>query len=230
MATWIVVISAMAAACAPDPYNVLPQCLKVEKIVMGEAALESQQPRPYSGEYVLYEGIPFQDGGMEYKPFTLTEISITPTLGSAILARKSRFGEIFGLLSKGAAGEAASGRIVPRVGLGELTAYERTLLDTENKDRSIILKAFLEGKKVPETDEIAIQRVFAFSRYQLLPEGVWVEKRPGEWQIKGGREIRMRVMAREPVAMEVPIEEAPVERAPAPEPQLRIDAPRPRTR
>lgn len=225
--------AAILASCAPDPYNVLPQCRQVEAIVMGEAALESQQPRPYTGEYLLYEGKPFQDGGIEYKPFTLTDIAITPPLGSAILARKSRFTEIFGLLSKGAAGEAASGRIVPRVGLGELTAYERNLLDAENKDRSVIMQAFLEGKKVPLTDEVAIQRVFSFARYQFLTDGVWVEERPGEWRIKGGREVRLRTMAREPAALEPPVEETATTTTPAqpaPRRRLRVESTEPQVR
>lgn len=232
-------ITPVLAACAPDPYNLYPQAMKVEKIVMGESALELQAPRPQSAEYILYEGVPFQDGGVMWQPFYLTDIEINPTLGSAILERKSRYAEVFGLLSKGAVGEASNGKLTPRVGLGELTIAERDIIERENADRETLILAFMEGKQVPRVEHMAVRRVFAYSRYQLLPGGIWVEKTPGEWMIKGGAEYRERVMARDPVYLPAPSEDVstelfaePVIESPAPRvrEEAEIEAPAPRVR
>lgn len=194
----------VVAACSPDPYNLHPQALKVERIVVGGAALELQPPRAQTGEFLLYEGEPYPDGGIVYKPFYLTDVEITPTVGGAILARKGRYGEIFGLLSRGVVGEASNNRLVPRVGLGELTVAERSLVEAENRDRAIVLDAFMKGKRIAAVEADAVRRVLAYARYQVLSNGVWVEKVPGEWVIKGGREYRGRVMAREPVPLQPP--------------------------
>ena len=43
-------------------------------------------------------------GGMVFKPFYLDGMNLTPEVGNAVFARKSRFGEIFGLLARGAVG------------------------------------------------------------------------------------------------------------------------------
>lgn len=224
----------LIAACSPDPYNLYPQSMKVEKIVMGESALELTPPRPTTPEntrpeYLLHEGIPYQDGGIVYKPFYLIDIEINPTLGSAILERKSRYTEIFGLLIKGAVGEASNGRLVPRVGIGELTILERRFIEQENADREVLIEAFMKGKQVPDHDHMAVRRVFAFSRYQLLPPGIWVEKTPGVWLIKGGEDYRARVMARDPVLIAEPSVDGTMEQ-PLPAAAPVIAEPRPRIR
>jgi hypothetical protein len=215
-----------AIGCAPDPYNVHPQALKVERIVGGGASLEVQPPRPQTGEYILLEGVPNRDGGIVHQPFYLTDVAITPAVGGAILARKSRYTEIFGLLSRGAAGEASSGRLVARVSLSELTSSERRAIDAENRDREALTEAFVKGKMVPAAEADAIRRVFAYARYEVMPPGVWVERQPGEWVIKGGTRYRERVMSREPIAVAVPSgEPAPATSSPA-----TVEEPRPRVR
>lgn len=219
----------LIASCSPDPYNLYPQSLKVEKIVMGESALEYHPPREGTPEYLLYEGVPYQDGGIMYQPFYLIDVEITPELGAAILTRKSRYGQIFGLLSKGAVGEASSGRLVPRVGLGELTIAERDLIDRENRDRELLVEAFMRGKQVPAVDHMAVRRLFAFARYQLMQPGIWVEKKPGEWLVKGGREYRERVMSRDPVYLPPAVEAVVLEER-RPQPKESAPATRIRTR
>jgi hypothetical protein len=221
-----VIFALVSAGCSPDPYNIHPQALKVERIVGGGASLEVQPPRPQTGEYILLEGVPNRDGGIIHQPFYLTDVEITPAVGGAILARKSRYSEIFGLLSRGAAGEASTGRIVTRVSLSELTSSERRAVDAENRDREVLVDAFMKGKLVPAAEANAVRRVFAYARYEVMPPGLWVERQPGEWVIKGGTRYRERVMSREPIAVATPSgEPAPAASSPAP-----MEEPRPRVR
>lgn len=214
-------------ACAPDPYNIHPQTLRVERAVVGQTALELQKPRPGSDEYTLFEGRPFADGGIVFRPFHLVDVEVTPELGAAILARKNRYGLVFGLLVRGVVGEAADARLTPRVSLIELTESERRLIEEENADRELIVRAFAAGKKIPEVDIGAIRRVFAYARFQLMPEGILFERQPGEWIVKGGRDYRARVMARDPVILTLPSEDEFKETAP---PVIRPSQPRIRTR
>lgn len=227
-ATLALLAAALAVAgCAADPYNAFPDAARVERIVVGSSSLQVQDPRPGSSEYFVYEGRLIPDGGIIWQPFYLTEQPVTPRIGDAVLARKARWPEVFGLLTRGAVGESAENRLVPRVGAGEFTERERMLVDAENRDRALILQAVLEGRRVPAEDAASVARVFAYTRYQQMPDGIWVERSPGRWVIKGGRDYRARVMEREPVAMD-----------PGPEPSLEpmppsspgIEAPRPRVR
>jgi len=197
----IIVSTFTLSSCSPDPYNLHPQAYKVESAVMGGVALDMQEPRQGSGEYILLEGVPYYDGGIVWKAYYLTDVEITPKVGDAIRHRKSRWGEIFGLLSRGVAGENAQNEIIPRASLSELTEAEKKLMEEENRDREIIISAFAKGKKIVLTEIPAVRRVSAFARYQLLPPGVWVEREPGEWIVKGGRDYRAKVMAREPIEL-----------------------------
>ncbi len=212
----VAAVSAAALSCSPDPYNLHPQAYKVESIVTGGAALDLQEPREGSGEYVLMEGKPYYDGGIVWQPFYLTDIEVTTKVGDAILQRKSRYPEVFGLLARGVAGEGSNNRIVPRVSLGEITAAERRLIDDENRDRDILVQAFMKGKRINAVEAENVRRVVAYARYQLTPPGVWVERAPGEWVIRGGRDYRARVMAREPVEMRTPSEPVTLPAASAP--------------
>lgn len=224
-----VLAAVILAACAPDPYNIHPQTLKVERAVVGESALELQKPRTGINEYSLFEGKPFSDGGIVFKPFYLVDVEVTPEVGAAILARKNRYGRVFGLLVKGAAGEAADARLTPRVSMLELTESERKLIEEENADRELIIRAFAAGKKIPEVDIGAIRRVFAYSRFQLMPEGILFERQPGEWIVKGGRDYRARVMARDPVILTPPSENEFKETQPViqpGQPRIRVRPPR----
>ncbi len=223
----VIALSLVLSACAADPYNVFPDAAKVERIVVGTSALQVQEPRQGSSEYRIYEGRPIPDGGILWQPFYLTDLPVAPQVGGAILARKARWSEVFGLLTRGAAGEASDNRLVPRVSAAELTERERGLIDLENRDRTIVLNAILQGRRIPAADADAVRRVFAYTRYQQMPDGVWVERRPGQWVVKGGRDYRSRMMEREPVAMQER-EEPALE--PMPEPEVLIEAPRPRLR
>lgn len=222
------VAALLVAGCATaDPYGVFPDASRVERIVAGSSALQVQDPRPGSDEYLVFEGVPMSGGGIIWKPFYLTDVPVPLRVGNAIQARKARWAEVFGLLARGAAGENAENRLVPRVGLGELTERERFLLDAENRDRAIILAAIQEGRRIPEADVAAAAVVFSQARHKLLPDGLWIEARPGRWIVKGGSDYRSRVMSREPILLS-PEPDAALE--PMPEPELEIQAPRPRLR
>lgn len=217
----------LVSACAADPYNVYPDAAKVERIVTGPASLQVQEPNPNSSEYRIFEGRPIADGGLIWKPFYLTDAPVSPSVGGAILARKARWGEVFGLLTNGAVGESFDNRLVPRVSASEFTAYERGMIDSENADREMILGAELAGRRIPAMDADAVRRVFAYTRLQLMPDGVWVERQPGQWSVRGGLDYRSRVMDREPIGMAA----APSSELEAPpEPELRLEAPTPRLR
>lgn len=193
----------LLSACVPDPHDVHPEALKVEKAVTGRTVMELQKPREHTNEYVLYSGTPYGEGGIVYAPFHLDDIPVTPSLGNAILARKTRYSRIFDLLARGAVGEAADGHLVIRISPAELTIAERNLIDIENRDRNLIVDDFVRARNLPEFEAGPIHQVFAFSRYQILPDGLWVEKEPGVWIVKGGREYLERVMANNPVAARV---------------------------
>ena len=200
----IVFITAMAlTSCAPDPYNLHPSAYRIEKVVTGASALEREQKAVTRQEYILLEGYQIPGGGIVYKVFQLRDIKITADVGNAILARKVRYPEVFGLLTRGAIGEGADGMLTPRVALMEMTRAERTLIESENRDREFLIQTAMEAKRVPSYEAPVVAKVFAYARYQLLPDGVWVETEPGRWIVKGGRGYVRRVMGRAPIVMQI---------------------------
>ncbi|RMH59511.1 MAG: DUF1318 domain-containing protein [Candidatus Hydrogenedentota bacterium] len=195
------ILSLFGCVSAADPYNLHPAALRLERAITGPVTLEPQSAA-LRRQYVLYEGEPHPGGGITYRPFAMTGVTMTPELGDAILGRKRRFGEVFGLLSRGAAGESADNELVPRVAPSELTRAEQEIIDAENRDRKVIVETFLKERGLPEAEASAVKRVMAFARYQVLPRGIWVEKQPGHWVLKGGAGFREKVLSEPPMEME----------------------------
>lgn len=197
-----VVAATVLSSCAPDPYNLHAQAYRIEKLISGPAALEREEPVEHRQQFVLLESNRIPNGGIYYKVFRLDDMDITPDLGNSLLARKARYGEVFGLLTKGAIGEGSDGRLVPRVSSVELTKSEQQLIAAENRDRDYLIEAAMSARQVPAYEIAVVRGVFAYARYQMLPEGVWVEIEPGKWIVKGGQGYVRRVMGRAPVLLE----------------------------
>lgn len=210
-AVWglLVLVMAMAGACAPDPYGIQLQAAKIERAVTGASVLEQQEPKPGSADFVLYEGELVRGGGINWKPFYLEGFQLDRAFGEVLMARKIRYAEIFGLLANGIVGEGADGRLVARVPASELTKAQDALIAAENRDRDYIVQYLLAEKGLPPVEAASLARVFGYTRYELLPNGIWAERVPGTWGVKGGSDYERRMMAREPIVVEPPRDAAP---------------------
>lgn len=208
-AVWGLLALLMTGACAPDPYGIQLQAAKIERAVTGASVLEQQEPKPGSADFVLYEGELVRGGGINWKPFYLEGFRLDRSFGEVLMARKIRYTEIFGLLSNGICGEGANGHLVARVNESELTKAQAALIAAENRDRDYIVQYLLAEKGLPALEAAPLARVFGYTRYELLPNGIWAERVPGTWVVKGGSDYERRMMAREPIVVEPPRDAAP---------------------
>lgn len=87
-------------------------------------------------------------------------------------------------LIKGVLGEDANGYVAMRSEQG-LNLKEkmdvRRIMNEENTNRKALYKAVAKALDIPPSEVPKVGKIFADSWQQAVPQGAWVEIRPGKW-------------------------------------------------
>ncbi len=173
----------LVTGCAEDPYGILESAIQVESLVWGPFdVIEGENPQG-RGVMLVLRGRYYPDAGMVYAPVEIPRVHITRGFGEALLARKARAGQVFDLLAAGSVGEGYDGLLVPRVSMEEMGENARALLEAENSDRTRMVEEIRAFNSLPEESLRDLAHAFAVARRYGAPEGIAMERRPGEWTV-----------------------------------------------
>ncbi len=113
---------------------------------------------------------------------------------NAYKRRSERLSEVKKLLDSGKAGEGNDGYLKPRGPDGNLSKSQKKLIETENEDRKIIIKAVYEAilkiKDLEPNSDVksrflpSAQEAFAAAVRERARQGWWIQLSNGKWKRK----------------------------------------------